>query len=665
MIFWLHEKPQPHANGLRFLAASGIDEGHRGHAQVGRTPRCALPKEGQQPPLPREWDVAQSALRYVGWLKDPQSWGVLEKGLTVASDKKIDVTMESLMGGGLAHLGMTLRAIGVGASRRLRAVGRSQGLPAPDRSTSRTSKRTSRSRIEACFALAWVGDRRQHVRDRQEDRRSTRARSRRSSSSAAATSKLSLHRPVPGTAAGLVEMIDKDTDIEVRHQIARAIGFGGFDDKVQAALFKKMEDVDMRNDAALALILGGSIDTATKAVAMYADYPKEGLDELKDIYYRSFGYWSDDDLVKGRLYKWVDTAEAIARISVKDTLQDWTRLRLQAQFENLDFDNGPHSMTRVVLRYRVMEDARKGDSAKKKGRHPDAQVHEGARLADGAARRAGRNRAARGQGVLRVHEPQDRRRREHPRRQRALRRQRHPRKEVNVARLALATVVLSLSCRKPLPPKPAAIPAAGKDDFEIGAIDTGGIPLPATCTPSGPEICFDAIDNNCNGVIDEGCGVGTGPLQFEIAWPDGPDVDLKVTYRKKGDTADRPLAELTKDKECGRPQNNCHGQNIENVYFAGDRAATRLLRGGDQARQRGGARLCAGAFRCSPGIANNRISQCRAFVVEASSGADGPGDRSDQEIHVRDQVAATPWQGYKRRAMNRGKSRRGGQHGSC
>jgi len=142
---------------------------------------------------------------------------------------------------------------------------------------------------------------------------------------------------------------------------------------------------------------------------------------------------------------------------------------------------------------------------------------------------------------------------------------------LNLARLALVTAVLSASCRKPLPPKPAAIPAAGKDDFEIGAIDAGGIPVPATCTPSGPEICFDAIDNNCNGVIDEGCGVGTGPLQFEIAWPDGPDVDLKVTYRKKGDTADRPLAELTKDKECGRPQNNCHGQNIENVFFSGDR----------------------------------------------------------------------------------------------
>ena len=158
-------------------------------------------------------------------------------------------------------------------------------------------------------------------------------------------------------------MIDKESDVEVRHQVARAIGFGGFDDKVQAALFKKMEDVELRNDAALALMLGGPIDTATKAVAMYSDYPKEALDELKDVYYRSFGYWSDEDFAKGRLYKWVETAEAIARIRVKDTLQDWTRLRLQAQFDNLDFDNGPRSMTRVVLRYRIMEDAAKGTPA--------------------------------------------------------------------------------------------------------------------------------------------------------------------------------------------------------------------------------------------------------------------------------------------------------------
>jgi hypothetical protein len=143
---------------------------------------------------------------------------------------------------------------------------------------------------------------------------------------------------------------------------------------------------------------------------------------------------------------------------------------------------------------------------------------------------------------------------------------------VKLARFALVSLFLCSACRKPLPSKPASVSGAGKDDIVMEAIDPQGVLLPATCTPSGAEICFDATDNNCNGVIDEGCGVGTGPLQFAIAWPEGPDVDLKVTYyRKKSETVERPLAELTKDKECGRPQNNCHGQNIENVYFAGDR----------------------------------------------------------------------------------------------
>jgi hypothetical protein len=219
-------------------------------------------------------------------------------------------------------------------------------------------------RLEACFALPWVAtdDNMNEIVKKVHEFKS---KDPKKQFIRGCLLEALVHRPVQGTSAGLVDMIDKESDVEVRHQVARTIGFGGFDDKVQAALFKKMEDVDTRNDAALALILGGTIDSATRAVAMYSDYPKEALDELKDIYYRSFGYWSDEDFSKGRLYKWVETAEAIARIRVKDTLQDWARLRLQSQFENLDFDNGPHSMTRVVLRYRIMADAKKGDSAKK------------------------------------------------------------------------------------------------------------------------------------------------------------------------------------------------------------------------------------------------------------------------------------------------------------
>src|ERR1700759_5642932 len=114
VIFWIHEMPSPHANGMRALAAM---ESKKDIAALRKwaNPSKPLPLEGQQPPMPEEWVIAQSALRYVGWLKDQRSWSVLEKALT-ARPKEDDVTMDGLMVGGIAILGMTLRAIGVGAA---------------------------------------------------------------------------------------------------------------------------------------------------------------------------------------------------------------------------------------------------------------------------------------------------------------------------------------------------------------------------------------------------------------------------------------------------------------------------------------------------------------------------------------------------------------------
>jgi HEAT repeat protein len=363
VIFWLHDKPEPHANGLRFLAAVGSTKDIEAMRKWSN-PNVGLPKEGQQPPLPREWEIAQSAMRYVGWLKDPPSWGVLEKGFT-RRDKKVDVTMDSMMGGGLAMLGMTLRAINVGAADGFAQWGDPKVYPMMTKFIE-DKQENEQGRVEACFALAWVATD-QNMTEIVKKVHDFKGKDPKEQFIRGCYLEALLHRPVPGTSEGLVDMIDKETDVEVRHQVARAIGFGGTDDKVASLLFKKMEDVEVRNDAAIALILGGTTDQATKAVAMYADYPKEALDELKDIYYRSFGYWSDDDFNKGRLYRWVDTAEAIAKIRVKDTAQDWTRLRLQAQFDNLEFDNGPHSMTRVVLRYRLIQDAKKPDADRKRG----------------------------------------------------------------------------------------------------------------------------------------------------------------------------------------------------------------------------------------------------------------------------------------------------------
>jgi len=102
-----------------------------------------------------------------------------------------------------------------------------------------------------------------------------------------------------------------------------------------------------------------------------------------------------------------------------------------------------------------------------------------------------------------------------------------------------------------------------------------GISLQTACTPSGPELCFNAIDDNCNGVIDEGCGLNSGALQFVIAWSEAnADVDISVTDPAGvtvGANNRRTPSGLSLDRDCPSSQkgDQCHGQNVENIFFEG------------------------------------------------------------------------------------------------
>jgi HEAT repeat protein len=359
-------KPQPHANGMRFLALVGTKRALP-LLEKWSDPKEKLPNEGAQPPFPEDWATAQSALRYLGWMKDPAGWRILEKQLH-RRNKKLDVSWDSLMQGGLTILGMTLRALGVGSSDGFAQWGDPKAYDQLVK-YAEDPMENEQARMEACFALSWVATDAQmatvvkkiHDTGGKQDPKGTFQKQ--------CYLETIIHRPVPEATAGLVDLLSPSyPDIEMRHQAARAIGMGGITPAMVPQMFEKLSDVSLKADATLALILGADADTAARAIATYNDpaAPAEAIEELKDVYNKTFGYWSDRNYESGDIARWVQNAEAIAHVKVHDQLQDWPRIILGRNLvESIEIDNGPHSMTRVQLRARLIQDAKGNNDVKR------------------------------------------------------------------------------------------------------------------------------------------------------------------------------------------------------------------------------------------------------------------------------------------------------------
>ncbi|MEY2929262.1 MAG: hypothetical protein RL033_11 [Pseudomonadota bacterium] len=125
----------------------------------------------------------------------------------------------------------------------------------------------------------------------------------------------------------------------------------------------------------------------------------------------------------------------------------------------------------------------------------------------------------------------------------------------------------------------AALPAAGPAlvaRTEQGS--SGNIRALEPCLPSNHEVCFNALDDNCNGALDEGCGTPGGVVQFMIAW-DTPraDVDLNVTD-PNGELIEAGRVSqsgLIKGRDCPGRRQECGGVNLENVFLEGSKAPLR------------------------------------------------------------------------------------------
>ncbi len=350
---WVTSLPSPHANGMRALAAmqaqtpAVVDQ-----LRAWADPPDPLPKPGAVPPFPEAWVIAESALRYTGKLRDPKAWPVLIKQLG-RRPKNLDGTMRGLMQGSVAMLDMSLRAIRLGATNGLSEWGDPKAVDPLLRFID-SEKEDEQSRMSACAALAWVAT--------PGDAPKIAKRLARLSHSPKKPDQFELRclldglgeRRVDGVEPALLDLLTPNMTPVVRDAAARALGRHGLDDVAQKKLEKLLPDRQLVEDAALALLLGGSRDAARRAVRAVPWVLKRNFGVF---YYYSLDYFADADLADGDIYRWVDNARAVA--SPPSSQKVFLEL-LSSQLRNLVYDNRPHSLDRVEIRYRLYNAAASG-----------------------------------------------------------------------------------------------------------------------------------------------------------------------------------------------------------------------------------------------------------------------------------------------------------------
>jgi HEAT repeat protein len=351
--FWLHERPSPHANGLRALAAmrsrTNITE-LRGWSN----PQLNLPLEGQQPPMPEEWVIAQSALRYVGRLQDAPSFQVLLDQLQ-RRPPRIDASTAGLTTD-TAILAMSLRALGMGAADGLSEWGEPAAFQ-PLLKYIEDPLNHEQSRLAAAAALGWVGT---EAELRQLAPRVVRfGASARSRFLQSCWLEALRARPISGLAPLLLPLLASGPrPFELGQAAARAMGRSRLDANTEAKLLALARRSATANLATLAVLLGGSSQSATLAIQSQGSQGASA--ELKDGWSLSVSSFSTDDVGNGTLFRYIENADALAATSVGGVAQVWARDLLATALKNLIFDDGPHSVTRVVLNDQLLRAA--GDS---------------------------------------------------------------------------------------------------------------------------------------------------------------------------------------------------------------------------------------------------------------------------------------------------------------
>jgi len=350
LLFYIRSTPSPHANGLRALAALG-SQAVLPELRAWAFPTSPLPKEGQQPPMPEEWVVAQIAQRYVGRARDPGSFQPLIANLS-RRPRDLDVSMNALMGGGIAILGMSLRAIDVGAAQGLSEWGDPKAVQ-PLLAHARDPRNNEQSRSEACVALAWLVNESETAQIVGELVRPAPA--------LVATDPFRRECLLSGLAQRaahvegrrLIGLLEPKVPDTVRATAARVIARAGIDEKLEADLKQRAHYDVAGTDAVLALVLAGSADAAVDSLKRHVGDTQEARTRLALGIRLTLDFLSREDVDRGFLFTVLRNADAAA-----DAGHDWLQRAVANGLGRVMFDNGPHSLTRPVLRAHLLEMAR-------------------------------------------------------------------------------------------------------------------------------------------------------------------------------------------------------------------------------------------------------------------------------------------------------------------
>jgi hypothetical protein len=163
-------------------------------------------------------------------------------------------------------------------------------------------------------------------------------------------------RVPPGVEPALLEVITPIANVELQVLAGRALGKRGLAPESQKTLLDRVEDSRTLIGAGLALLLGGDSDAAVRAVAVVSARSPALSDELARDWKMTMGAVSAPDVEQGHFLRWVANARATALVGANTTRLTVFREAMALMIDDrLLSDPGPHSLTRTVLRVRLLQ----------------------------------------------------------------------------------------------------------------------------------------------------------------------------------------------------------------------------------------------------------------------------------------------------------------------